>query len=241
MTMLLALVLSSALPAAAAPPLLPAPWPADTPLVYTFTYGIGGFVLQGERPSASQQLPPLRYTWTCRAKPMKKSGRQEMTCDEPGLGTVWMLWGPGRELVEVDIDEDASALGDDRHRHRVTVLAGALELWPAAPVAGVGWEQGGRFGVLRVAPATSNSAYTLAHTVSRVEGDRVFITSTGSGTALVGSAGDTGSRVQLAVAGEAEFDTAAGVLVERSVRVNVTQFVGTYGTLGHEVTVTRVP
>lgn len=241
MTTLLALALS----AAAATPLTP--WPTDAPLVYTLTYGdpvsAAAVAAAGANlpPELAARLAPKRYTWTCRAKPMKKSGRQEMTCEEPGLGTIWMVWGPGRELVELDIDEDASALGDDRHRYRVGVLAGAFELWPEAPVAGARWAQGGRFGVLRAASEKSHSAFTLDHEVTRVEGDRLFITSTGSGTMLAGSSSDAGSRVELVVAGDAVFDTAAGVLIERSVRVNVAQFVGAFGMIGHEVTVARVP
>ncbi len=231
MTTLLAL----ATLAAAAPP-APTPWPSDAPFVYEFTYGIASvFTTPGEEIKRFTP-PPARFTWTCTAKPARKSGRQEVTCAEPGTGEIWMVWGPGRQLLELDVDEASDEAATDGAQHRVKVLAGALELWPEAPVAGAAWEQGGRHFVLKPAPNTTSSAFALKHAVASVEGARASITSTGTGTMVVGNSVE--SRVELGAEGEAVFDTTRGLLLERAVRVYPTRIVaGMYGTMGHEVTV----
>jgi hypothetical protein len=217
------------------------PWPTDRPLVYRFTYGNTAIFANSLGAVEAFGAIPVPYTWTCRAHPPKRNGRQEMTCNEPGVGDIWLLFGPDRVLIDLDISEDNASPEGTFYQHRMPILASALELWP--PAAGVGktWVQGGAQRLMHVATVKGGGAFEIVHTVATVEGARVTITSTGTGTLLYSSSAQTDRYLGLVAKGEGVVDTGTGVVVSRTFTVEPTRAdADTYGPMGHVVTVELV-
>ncbi len=231
MTTLLALF---ALAAAARPAPVGA-WPAGVPLVFAFTFEALYGVVQdvGNATFVPGRAEP--YTWTCEAKPAAGSGRQEMTCVEPGLGTVRIVWGPERHIRALEVEQENGRaqpmnILDER---RAGVLAGALELWPAASTSGAAWKLGGNGQGVRVAHTVAPTSFVITHVVTASSPGRVTVRTEGTGP-LAGGFGHSEVKVD----GEAVFDLASGLLVDRWVLVQPAKtVVGMFGIMGHKVTV----
>ncbi|MDP2313305.1 MAG: hypothetical protein Q8P41_10400 [Pseudomonadota bacterium] len=231
------LVLLLGLAHAAPPPPPSGPWPVGAPLRLSFTWEpLFGVVAPDTGEAAFAPGREEAYTWMCEAKPAARSGRQLMACVEEGLGTVWIVWGPERQIRSLDIDdapgEHPLKLLEDR---RASVFAGALELWPAGASVGAQWTQGSVHEGVRVAHTVLPTAFAVTHAVTAVEAGRITMTSTGTGPL----AGATASEVK--VEGEAVFDVATALLVERWVLVQPARTqAGMFGVMGHRVTVKPV-